>query len=162
ARDRGLDHRISVDLCHVEDLALPPDTVDAVLFSGSIVHMRNREKIHGFVANILRPGGRVLISDCYFPSPVRGNRTSQATNYIFYKTLGYCLLLNLHEELGLMENAGLDVLHVQDLTSSYALTLEAWIDRIRRHRERIDAIDPGFAAVLQAYMTVAKLSFARR
>jgi cyclopropane-fatty-acyl-phospholipid synthase len=159
---RGLAHKISVDLCHVEDLALPPESVDAVLFSGSIVHMRNREKIHQFVASILRPGGRVLISDCYFPSQVRGNRGSAATDYIFYKTLGYCLLLNLHEELSLMEKAGLDILHVQDLTSSYALTLEAWINKVRRNREQIDSIDPGFAAVLQAYMTVAKLSFARR
>jgi cyclopropane-fatty-acyl-phospholipid synthase len=136
--------------------------VDAVLFSGSIVHMRNREKIHQLVAKILRPGGRVLISDCYFPAQVRGDRASAATDYILFKTLGYCLLLNLHEELGLMEKAGLDVLHVQDLTSSYALTLEAWIDKIRRNRQQIDAIDPGFATVLQAYMTVAKLSFARR
>ena len=162
AKARGLDHKISVDRCHVEDLALPPESVDVVLFSGSIVHMRNRERIHEFVARILRPGGRVLISDCYFPAPVRGNRASTATDYIFYDTLGYCLLLNLYEELGLMEKAGLDILHVQDLTSSYALTLEAWINNIRRNRERIEAIEPGFAAVLQAYMTVAKLSFARR
>jgi len=162
AKARGLEHKISVDRCHVEDLALPPESVDAVLFSGSIVHMRNREKIHQLVAKILRPGGRVLISDCYFPAQVRGDRASAATDYILFKTLGYCLLLNLHEELGLMEKAGLDVLHVQDLTSSYALTLEAWIDKIRRNRQQIDAIDPGFAAVLQAYMTVAKLSFARR
>jgi cyclopropane-fatty-acyl-phospholipid synthase len=162
ASARGLSHKISVDRCHVEDLSLQPESVDAVLFSGSIVHMRNREKIHQFVARILRPGGRVLISDCYFPSEQRGNRASAATDYIFYKTLGYCLLLNLHAELELIEKAGLDILHVQDLTASYALTLEAWINKIRRNREQIDAIDPGFAAVLQAYMTVAKLSFARR
>jgi cyclopropane-fatty-acyl-phospholipid synthase len=158
----GLDHKIRVDLCHVEDLALPPESVNVVLFSGSIVHMRNREQIHEMVARILKPGGRVLISDCYFPVQARGDRSSEATGYIFYKTLGYCLLLNLHEELGLMEKAGLDILHVQDLSSSYVLTLEAWINNIRRNRKQIDAIDPGFAAALQAYMTVAKLSFARR
>jgi cyclopropane-fatty-acyl-phospholipid synthase len=162
AKARGLDHKISVDLCHVEDLALPPESVDAVLFSGSIVHMRNRAQIHQFVATLLRPGGRVLISDCYFPAQVRGDRASAATDYIFYKTLGYCLLLNLNEELRLLEKAGLDILHVQDLTSSYVLTLESWINNIRRNRERIDALDPGFAAVLQSYMTVAKLSFDRR
>jgi cyclopropane-fatty-acyl-phospholipid synthase len=162
ARERGLDDRIRVDLCHVEDLALPENSVDAVLFSGSIVHMRNRSEIHKTVARILKPGGRVLISDCYFPSQVRGDRASNATDYIFYQTLGYCLLLNLHEELRLMEAAGLDILHVQDLTSSYARTLSAWIDNVRRNRAQIEEIDPGFARVLQAYMTVAQLSFARR
>jgi cyclopropane-fatty-acyl-phospholipid synthase len=162
ASARGLDHRIRIDQCHVEDLALADNSVDAVLFSGSIVHMRNRSEIHRMVARILKPGGRVLVSDCYFPSQVRGDRASNATDYIFYKTLGYCLLLNLNEELRLMEAEGLDILHVQDLTGSYARTLSAWIDNIRKNREQIEEMDPGFARVLQAYMTVAQLSFARR
>lgn len=162
AKSRGLDGRIQIDLCHVEELDVPAESVDAILFSGSIVHMRHREQVHSQTARMLKPGGRVLISDCYFPAHSRGNRDSAATDHIFYKTLGYCLLLNLHQELGFMEKAGLDILHVQDLSGSYALTLGAWIDNIRRNRERINAIDPGFAAVLQSYMTVAKLSFARR
>src|SRR5262245_13422269 len=41
ARERGFESRVRVDVCHVEDLALAPASVDAVLFSGSIVHMRN-------------------------------------------------------------------------------------------------------------------------
>jgi cyclopropane-fatty-acyl-phospholipid synthase len=162
ARSRGLQDRVKIEVCHVEDLALPPESVDVVLFSGSIVHMRNRADIHQMVKRILNPGGRMLISDCYFPAQIRGDRASSATDYIFYKTLGYCLLLNLHEELALIETAGLDILHVQDVTRSYARTLGAWIDKIRLNREKIEALAPGFAAVLQGYMTVAQLSFARR
>lgn len=159
---RGVGGRVRVDVCHVEDLALPPESVDAVLFSGSIVHMRNRADIHRMVGRLLKPGGRLLISDCYFPCEVRGDRASRATDYIFYKTLGYCLLINLHQELALIEGAGLDVVHVQDLTRSYIRTLEAWTSNIRRNREAIERLAPGFAALLQGYMTVAKLSFARR
>ena len=162
ASARGLGSRIRVDVRHVEELDLPAGSVDSVLFSGSIVHMRNRAEIHRWASSVLRPGGRLLISDCYYPVHVRGNRASHATDYIFYQTLGYCLLLNLHEELALIEDAGLDVRHVQDLTSSYALTLAAWIDNVRRNRGAIDALAPGFATVLQTYMTVARLSFARR
>jgi cyclopropane-fatty-acyl-phospholipid synthase len=157
-----LDSRVRVDVCHVEDLDLPPESVDAVLFSGSIVHMRNRAEIHRWAARTLKPGGRLLISDCYYPAQVRGNRASHATDYIFYETLGYCLLLNLNQELALIEGAGLDVRHVQDLTSSYVLTLTAWIDNVRRNRDAINDLAPGFAAVLQTYMTVARLSFAHR
>jgi cyclopropane-fatty-acyl-phospholipid synthase len=61
-----------------------------------------------------------------------------------------------------MEQAGLDVRQVEDLSASYVLTLGHWIDNVRRHRERIEGLSPGFAAVLQTYMTVAKLSFDRR
>jgi cyclopropane-fatty-acyl-phospholipid synthase len=162
ARERGLGARVEIDQCHVEDLALPPESIDAVLFSGSIVHMHNRKDIHDMVGRILRPGGRLVISDCYFPRRVRGDRNGNATDYIFVKALGYCRLLSLAEELSHIEDAGLDVLDVEDLSASYVRTLGCWIDNVRRHRERIDELAPGFSRVLQGYMTVAKVSFDRR
>lgn len=162
AAERGILDRVQVDLCHIEDLNLPSDSVDAVLFSGSIVHMHNREHIHEMVGRVLRPGGRLLISDCYFPKQVRGNRNSAATDFIFVKALGYCRLLGLHEELAMIEQAGMDILHIEEITSSYVLTLGHWIDNVRRNRAEIERLAPGFSAVLQGYMTVAKLSFDRR
>ncbi|MFV8756360.1 SAM-dependent methyltransferase [Nannocystaceae bacterium ST9] len=162
AREWGVADRVQIDLCHVEDLRLAPESVDVVLFSGSIVHMHNREAVHRLVGEVLRPGGRMLISDCYFPVQVRGDRESAATQYIFVEALGYCRLLGLAEELALIEAAGLDILHVEDLTRHYALTLARWIDNVRRNRRHIEALAPGFAAVLQQYMTVAQLSFAKR
>jgi cyclopropane-fatty-acyl-phospholipid synthase len=133
-----------------------------VLFVGSIVHMQNREEIYGRVASALRPGGRLLISDCFFPVEVRGDRESSATHFIFFDALGYCRLLNLSGELALIEGVGLDIDRLENLTSSYVLTLQCWIDNVRRNRPRIEELSPGFARVLQTYMTVAKLSFARR
>ncbi|MFT3773784.1 MAG: class I SAM-dependent methyltransferase [Minicystis sp.] len=164
ARARAWDvaSRVQIDVCHVEDLGLEPESLDAVLFSGSIVHMHNREEIHAMVARALKPGGRVLISDCYFPGTARGDRESAATQYIFVEALGYCRLIGLGEEMSMMERAGLDILHVEDLTSHYALTLDRWIDNVRKNRKRIEEISPGFSRVLQSYMTIAKLSFARR
>lgn len=162
ARAAGVEDRVRIDVCHVEDLELEPASCDAVLFSGSIVHMHNREAVHAMVSRVLRPGGRVLISDCYFPQQIRGDRESDATQYIFVEALGYCRLIGLGEELTLLERAGLDVLHVEDLTRSYALTLERWIDNVRAHRGAIERMAPGFSRVLQQYMTIARLSFARR
>jgi cyclopropane-fatty-acyl-phospholipid synthase len=162
ARERGLSDRVQIDLCHVQDLAVRPASIDVAIFSGSIVHMHNREEIYDQVGRALRPGGRLLVSDCFFPKQVRGNRNSDATHYIFVKALGYCRLLGLAEELAAMEQAGLDIRHVEDLSSSYVLTLGHWIDNVRRHREWIEQRAPGFAQVLQGYMTVAKLSFDRR
>ncbi|UQA58979.1 SAM-dependent methyltransferase [Polyangium aurulentum] len=162
ARASGVEDRVRIEVRHVEDLALEPASFDAILFSGSIVHMHNREAVHGMVGRLLKPSGRLLISDCYYPAESRGDRESSATQYIFVEALGYCRLLHLGEELSLIEKAGLDILHVEDLTSSYVLTLERWIDNVRKNRRRIDELSPGFSRVLQQYMTVAKLSFARR
>lgn len=162
AKAKGLADRVAIHVRHVEDLPLAEGSLDAVLFSGSIVHMHNREAIHARVARALKPGGRVLISDCYFPEQPRGDRESAATEYIFVEALGYCRLIGLGEELSLMSRAGLDVIHVEDLTRHYALTLARWIDNVRKNRGRIDAIAPGFSRVLQSYMTVARWSFERR
>ncbi|MEZ4301010.1 MAG: class I SAM-dependent methyltransferase [Polyangiaceae bacterium] len=162
ARAWGVDDRVTIDVCHVEELAFAEESFDAILFSGSIVHMHNRAGIHGLVSRALKPGGRMLISDCYFPATERGDRESEATQYIFVEALGYCRLIGLWEELSMIEKAGLDILHVEDLTRHYALTLGKWIDNVRRNRQRIEALSPGFSRVLQSYMTVAKMSFARR
>jgi cyclopropane-fatty-acyl-phospholipid synthase len=93
ARERGIADRVRVDEMHIEDLELAADSVAAVIFVGSVVHMHNREEIYGRVARALRPGGRLLISDCFFPAQVRGDRQSTATHYIFFEALGYCRLL---------------------------------------------------------------------
>jgi cyclopropane-fatty-acyl-phospholipid synthase len=162
ARELGVGDRVRVDAMHVEDLELAPGSLDAVLFVGSIVHMHNREEIYGRVTSALRPGGRLLISDCFYPVQVRGDRQSSATRFIFFDALGYCRLLSLSGELTLIEGAGLDIDRVENLTGSYVLTLERWIENVRRNRARIEELSPGFARVLQTYMTIAKLSFARR
>ena len=162
ARELGVADRARIDQLHIEDLELAPESLDAVLFVGSVVHMHNREEIYDRVARALVPGGRLLISDCFFPRVVRSDRDSAATHYIFFEALGYCRLLNLSEELALIEGAGLDITRVEDLTSSYVLTLERWIDNVRANRARIEALSPGFSKILQTYMTIARLSFARR
>jgi cyclopropane-fatty-acyl-phospholipid synthase len=162
ARELGVGERTQVDQMHIEDLELAPGSLAAALFVGSVVHMHNREEVYSLVAQALRPGGKLLISDCFFPVEVRGDRHSAATRYIFFEALGYCRLLSLSDELALIEQAGLDITHVEDLTSSYVLTLRRWIDNIRRNRARIEELSAGFTTVLQTYMSIAELSFARR
>lgn len=162
AHAAGAADRVKIDLCHVEELELAPGSVDAIVFSGSIVHMHNRRAVHELVARALRPGGRVLISDCYFPRDLRGDRDSRATHHIFVTALGYCRLISLAEELAMMESAGIDVAHVEDLTATYVRTVDFWIDNVRRNRAFIDARSPGFARLLQTYMLVGRMSFHRR
>lgn len=162
AEQAGVASRVRIDVAHIEDLDLAPESLDAVLFVGSIVHMHNRERIHEKIAAALRPGGRLLISDCYFPVRARGDRESSATQYIFVRALGYCRLIALSEELGMIEQAGLDIRRVEDLTSSYVHTVARWIDNVRTNRAAIEARAPGFSRLLQTYMTIGRLSFARR
>src|ERR1700680_293974 len=91
--------RARIDVEHIGDVRLEPGSVDAIIFSGSIVHMHDRPAIHRWVARALRPGGRLFISDCYFPVQQRGSRETAATEYILGRTLGYCRPLTLSEGL---------------------------------------------------------------
>ena len=158
----GVADRVHVDVMHAETLDWAPQSLDVVLFVGSVVHIHDRRRIYQLAGRALRPGGRLLVSDCFFPGTARGDRTSSATTFILSSTLGYCRLLTLSDELAHMEAAGFHVTSVRDLTRDYVLTVARWIDNIRRNRDRIDAIDPGFARELQTYMTIGQLSFVRR
>jgi len=158
----GAAGRVRVDLTHALDLDLPEGSLDAVVFSGSIVHMHHRAAVHAAVGRWLKPGGRVLISDCYFPRVPRGERDSRATHHIFVTALGYCRLIPLSEELAMMEEHGIDVRAVEDLTASYVRTVDAWVANIRLRRAEIEARAPGFSRLLQTYMLVGRTSFARR
>ena len=158
----GVRDRVDVSVEHVEEVELEPESLDAIYFVGSIVHMHNREAVHKWAANALKPNGRLFISDCYFPTMERGDRLSTANDYILGRTLGYCRLTSLSEELGMMEAAGLDVVRVEDHTASYVRTVGHWIDNIRQNRSQINELAPGFARTLQAYMTIGRTSFARR
>jgi cyclopropane-fatty-acyl-phospholipid synthase len=162
ARERGIEDRVRIEVRHIGEVDLAPESVDAIVFSGSIVHMHDRDAVHRWAARCLRPGGRLFISDCYFPAEQRGSRESDATEYILGRALGYCRLLTLSEELALIERNGLDLRLVEDLTSSYVHTVRHWINNIRCNRARLEELAPGFAHLLQTYMTIGRHSFLRR
>ena len=162
ARVRGVAQRVRIDVAHIGEVELAPESLDAVVFSGSIVHIHDRAGVHRWVARHLKPGGRLFISDCYFPAEQRGSRDSEATDYILGRALGYCRLLTLSDELKLIEESGLDIRLVEDLTSSYVRTVKHWIDNVRRNRAKLERLAPGFAHLLQTYMTVGRHSFLRR
>jgi cyclopropane-fatty-acyl-phospholipid synthase len=81
---------------------------------------------------------------------------------MFTAALGYRRLLHLSDEIALLEDCGLGVASVTDLTASYASTLRRWLENLHANRDRIEELSPGFARVLQTHMTIARLSFCTR
>src|SRR5205823_973790 len=64
---------------------------------------------------------------------------------------------SLAETIVAMEDAGLEVVDIENLRRHYALTLDAWAERFERNWDRIHAIDPlrfgeRFRRVWRAYL----------
>lgn len=157
----GVAHRVHVGVGHVEEQSLRDGDYDGVVFSGSLIHMHHRGNIHRLVSRLLRPGGFQFISDSYVPARLRGALANRAADYI-RETFGSTRIVAIWQELRLIEEAGLGVLEVRELTGSYVITIDHWIRNIRAHRDQLEQLIPGFAKRLQSYMTLGKLAFQRR
>ena len=84
----------------------------------------------------LRPAGIGLISATF-------NMKKRPTNYATIKHIfpgGY--IPSLAETLVLMEQYGLDVRAVENLSYHYHRSVEAWLKNLEKHWDRIRAIDP--------------------
>ena len=63
ARNEGLSRGVRFARGDAEELALPDDSFDAVLCECSLCTFPDKERAVGEIARVLRPGGRVAISD---------------------------------------------------------------------------------------------------
>jgi len=88
------------------------------------------------IATCLRPGGIGLISATF-------NIRKRPTNYCTIKHIfpgGY--IPSLAETLILMEEYGLDIRSIENLSYHYHRTVEQWLKNLETHWEQIQALDP--------------------
>jgi cyclopropane fatty-acyl-phospholipid synthase-like methyltransferase len=63
ARDAGLGDRVSFECADAMALPFPDQSFDAAMAIESLVHMPDRRHALSEVARVLRPGGRLVLSD---------------------------------------------------------------------------------------------------
>ncbi len=143
------------------DRSPEPDHYDGISFIGSIAHMQEREAVWQSVATALRPGGRAVVSDTYRPHAHSAGLEDRPARFVLEGTFGFGHAIPLSEELRAMEDAGLRVLYVEESSAHYVRTLDAWLERLRAGKERVEAIRPGAYRSLRAYLQMSRLSFRR-
>jgi cyclopropane-fatty-acyl-phospholipid synthase len=120
------------------ELADEPDRYDRFVSIGVHEHA-GRDCNESWIRSIargLRPGGIGLISATF-------NMQARPTNYCTIRHIfpgGY--IPSLAQTLILMERHGLNLLHIENRSSHYHRTVEAWLKNFETHWERIRAIDP--------------------
>ncbi|MBS3791526.1 MAG: class I SAM-dependent methyltransferase [Candidatus Bipolaricaulota bacterium] len=161
AAERDLADKISVRVEHFQETSLPPESFDKVIFIGSIVHIEDRAGAAKLTHSLLRDGGRSLISETYLPKKDQSTG-GRASNFISEQVFGYGNLITPGEEIRFLEEAGFELLGVENITSHYVKTIGKWLNRVKNRKEEIDEKLPGQSKKLRTYLTLARRALKRR
>jgi cyclopropane-fatty-acyl-phospholipid synthase len=157
AGQRGVAGLVRTEATEFEDARLPPRSFDAITMLGSIVHMPSLDAAFGKARRLLRRGGTLYVSESCFRSAAArdAHGTRAGTRFVRDGIFGWGDLRPLSALVEGAENAGLAVIAVDDLTAHYHRTIEDWLANVRRHRDRIDDLAPGYSAELERYLEIA-------
>ncbi|AUY53117.1 methyltransferase domain-containing protein [Streptomyces sp. CB01881] len=63
AQQAGLADQVTFEVVDAEEMDYPDESFDAVMAIESLVHMNDRPRAFGRIARVLRPGGRLVLTD---------------------------------------------------------------------------------------------------
>jgi cyclopropane-fatty-acyl-phospholipid synthase len=157
ASERDLEGLVQVAECTAEGLDLLPGQFDAAALVGSIEHMPDHHHVLYTVARLLRRDGRLYLSaSCYRNQELfREYANRVASKHVTDSVFGFATMRPLSELVAGVENAGLSLIGLTDLTGHYQRTIEDWLARIRPRSDIIDAQQSGLAADLTRYLETA-------
>ncbi|HXV93610.1 MAG TPA: cyclopropane-fatty-acyl-phospholipid synthase family protein [Pseudonocardia sp.] len=156
---RGLDGLAEVR--HLDYRDVPLEEFDAVSSIGLTEHI-GKARLPAYFAFLharLRPGGRLLnhcITQPYTPAKRRTDPF--IARYVFpdgqLEPIGHLV--------GVMNDAGFEIRHEENLREHYARTLAAWVANLEEHwQEAVAEVGIGKARVWRLYMAACRLGFDR-
>ena len=146
---------------HLDYRDVPDEQFDAISSIGLTEHV-GRAQLPAYFAALasqLRPGGR-LLNHCITlgRSPTRRRGDPFISRYVFPDGQ----LNSLGHLVAVMNDAGFEIRHEENLREHYARTLTAWGANLEEHwDEAVAEVGLGRARVWRLYMAAARLGFAR-
>ncbi|WP_406632501.1 methyltransferase domain-containing protein [Amycolatopsis sp. WGS_07] len=169
AEDAGLDGQVRFEVADAAELPYPPSAFDAVLAIESLVHMSDRPKVFSEIARVLRPGGRLSLTDCV--EKVAPTESERAIVESYRRFALNSPLLRLGEYLDLLSESGLLPLEYLDITAETARHQVHMMAQVERQSaeltelygpEMVAAYKAVFEGVLEAGVPVYMLVTAER
>jgi len=109
------------------------------------------------VHNLLAPGGLFLNHGITRPAPLHSDAQSL---FIARTVFPGGQIVYLHDVIRAAENAGFEVLDVENLRRHYALTCRAWVDRLRARREAcLETVDQATWRTWCLYLAGSSVAF---
>lgn len=134
--ERGLADRASVELTDYRDVAGKFAKVTSI---GMVEHVGRTRLPEYFrtIAMRLQDSGLLLNHGIVRPSSVRGDSSGQ---FLQRRVFPGGELASLPEMIRAAEQAGFEVLDVENLRPHYALTCQAWVERLQKNSEACTAL----------------------
>jgi cyclopropane-fatty-acyl-phospholipid synthase len=134
----GLQDRVKVELRDYRQLA-DTERYDRIVSVGMFEHVgvANFPRYFGILRRLLKPGGLFLNHGIAHEN--RWEKT-QLTRFINRYVFPDGELTRISHTLGAMEDAGLEVLDVENLRLHYTLTLRHWVRRLEKAGDRARAL----------------------
>ncbi len=111
-RLEGLDDRITVQYADVNDMPFEPESFDAAWSAECLIHVPDWTVALRNIARVLRPGGRLVVTDCVERAPVDADTRAFLDNY--YASV-HCLYNKLDEIPGKVSDAGLELVELIEI-----------------------------------------------
>jgi SAM-dependent methyltransferase len=117
-----------------QPLPLDDEQFDAVVCIDAINHLPGRDRVLGDWFRLLKPGGRVLLTDPIVVTGLLSNEEVAGRS-----SIGYFVFAPPGEDERLLQAAGFEVLRTEDTTPRVAEVAKRWFDaRIRYRAELVE------------------------
>ncbi|MDG4763506.1 methyltransferase domain-containing protein [Solwaraspora sp. WMMD406] len=134
----GLSGRVSFRYADAADLPFEPASFDAVWALESIIHMPDRLQVLREIARVIRPGGRVVLTDFFERAPIPEQKRAVVNKFRSNWVIGPMVTIDDYPRL--VREAGLRLVELSDISGQVMRrTLEGIAQRIANDRKTIDA-----------------------
>ncbi|CAN5869180.1 cyclopropane-fatty-acyl-phospholipid synthase family protein [soil metagenome] len=155
AAERGVADRVDVSLTHYRDLDVTSADAVATIEIGEHVGTAEYAHFATTIHSLLRPCGRALVQQMS-----RRNVAPGGGAFIETYIAPDMHMQPLHETISHLEEAHLEIRHVEAMREHYPRTVAAWAENLeRRWRDAVDLVGEQVARVWRLYLAGGALPF---
>ncbi|MFJ2264625.1 SAM-dependent methyltransferase [Streptomyces sp. NPDC087844] len=160
AREAGMAERVEFRYADAMDTPFEAESFDAVLAFESIVHMERPTALRE-MARVLKPGGRLVLTDVFQPQPQEEEATDAGPFDPAFATIreedspDMTSFVRLDDWPGLVSDAGLVLDELTDVTRNVEQTFARMLDGFLDHRREFES---RYGVRLEQVLDSAKLS----